>query len=597
MRILLARRTYLALLILLNLAVLTAAPIAAQNDGEAASADDRGLPLAVRGYLVEHYFAGTDPMDFSIDQSVEALELPEAILDHIRALEWERGQLEYFANNKLYLLVTCPDGTQRAIHFRDGSMRKDRELDVSRVNVLKRLYSAESFIAPPSEELQRWMEKQSVDANGVFVAALACAINRNELNLGGETVRRAYANLTAEKTNTDTIIRALGALAESDYAEECCWAAIWLLSRMDKMKFWREQREYSICDLEFISAQTFYENVFYAIKARNELPWGRDASDSDFLQQVLPPRGTGEPLQRWRRHFWDALTPEIEGLTRDEVTKAIELANNTYADYFQYEGDTTWEDFGMLTSLAVHEGRCEDMSNVLNSILRTLAIPACQAYTPWWGHCDGNHAWTWIRGIGEIPGDGQNGVKVYIKTWDGREDVTSEYTAVTTIELDTDSTAEEPAEMLVWNHDEWREVAKAPVEDGKVTFENVGCALSFALCIRVPDETERIADVRTDGSYRWLNIELEEPDDDRAFEVEYGKSCPLGEFQPDAEYALERYTLEGWKDSAAERTSTGGVSFTGHPDRLYRFVGDGFSNRPFTVELDPATGEVVTLKR
>jgi len=590
-------RTFLILPVLLCLAALAAAPVAARAEDESASADDRGLPLPVREYLVEHYFAGTDPMDESIDQSVEALELPDAILDHIRALEWERGQLENFAANKLYLLVTCPDGTRRAIHFRDAEMRKDRELDESRARVLKRLYSDESFIAPPAEELQRWMEKPSVDANGVFIAALACAMSQYRHGLDGETVRRAYANLTAEKTNTDTIARALGALAESTYAEECCWAGIWLLSRMDKMKFWRKQREYSICDLESVDAQTFYENVFYAVKARNELPWGRDASDSDFLQQVLPPRGTGEPLQRWRRHFWDALAPEVAGLTSDEVEKAIGVANNAYGDYFQYEGDTTWEDFGMLTSLAVHEGRCEDMSNVLNSLLRTLAIPACQAYTPWWGHCDGNHAWTWTRGIGEFPKDGHNGVKVYVKTWDGREDVTSEYTPVTTIELTTESTSQEPAKMLVWNHDEWRSVAEAPVENGKVTFENVGCALNFALCIRVPGEDERIADVRTDGSYRWLYLGADEPDDGRAFAVIYDKSCPLGEFQPDEEYVLEHYTLEGWKECAAERTPTGGVSFAGHPDRLYRITGEGVASRPFTVELDPEAGEAVTLRR
>jgi len=572
--------------------------ITADEETRVQSVDDRGLPLSVRQYLVEHYFAGTDPMDESVDSAVEGLRLPGAILNHIRAVEWESKQLERFASDKLYLLVACPDGSQRAIHFRDGEMRNDRELDDSRVRVLKRLYSDASFTASPAEELQAWLVKDSVDADAVFIAALACVLDQDRLALDGDTVRRARENLTAPDTNADALARALGALAESPYASENCWAAIWLISRMDKMSFVREQRQYSIPDLESIDARSFYENVFYAVKARNEFPWAADVGDAEFLQFVLSPRGTGEPLQRWRRHFYDALAPEVQGLARDEIGLAIAVANNAYGDYFQYEGDTTWEDFGLLTSLAVHEGRCEDMSNVQCALLHTLGIPACQAYTPWWGHCDGNHAWTWIRGVGDVPADGKNGVKVYVKTWDANEDVTSEYTPVTEIAVETASESEERAELMVWNHDEWRAVARTDIKDGQVTFDNVGCRLNFALLVRIPGDDDRLADVRTDGSVRWLCLETRDaPDEGNAFAVAYEQSSPLGEFQPDKEYTLEYCTMEGWKECSAVRTSAGGLAFTARSDRLYRVAGEGVSNRPFTVELDSNSGEVVTLLR
>lgn len=570
---------------------------ASNEEAQPQPTDDRGLPLPVRQYLVEHYFTGTDPMDESIDSAVEILRVPESILVHIRAVEWESNQLERFTANRLYLLVRCPDGTRRAIHFRDGKKRNDRELDESRVRVLKRLYSDASFTAPPAAELKAWLDRDSVDADEVFVAALATMLDKPQLTLDGETAQRAYKNFKAPGTNTDALARALGALSESPYASENCWAAIWLISRMDKMYFMRKKRQYSVCDLKTMDARTFYENVFYAVKARNEFPWGKGISDVDFLQFVLSPRGTGEPLQRWRRHFFEALAPEVAGLGVDEIDLAIAVANNAYGDYFQYEGDTTWEDFGLLTSLAVHEGRCEDMSNVQTALLHTLCIPACQAYTPWWGHCDGNHAWTWIRGIGEFPGDGKNGVKVYVKTWDGNEDVTSEYTPVTTITVATDSDSAERAELLVWNHDEWRVVARTDIENGIVTFNDVGCRLNFALLVRIPGDDDRLADVRPDGSVRWLCLGIEAPRDNKSLAVAYEKSSPLGEFQPEKEYRLEYYTKGGWKQAAMDRTSEGGVTFTARADRLYRLTGEGVSNRPFTVELDAKSGEVITLRR
>lgn len=561
-----------------------------------AFADKPVIPLPVREYIAEKYFPGVEADSPQLDAAIEVLTVPPAIMRHVRDLGWERGQLERFAADKLFLLVTCPGGSVRALHFRRGEIRNDRELDASRVRVLRRLYSDAAFTAPLAPELNRWLWCDSVNAKQVFLHAASVAAKRDSSRLDAATLDRAYANLTAPGTHSDALARALGALADSTGAPENCWAALWLLSRMDQMSFAREQRELSICDLQTVDAQTFYENVFYAVKARRELPWARQVPDEDFLQQVLSPRGTGEPLQRWRRHFYAALVPEVQHLGARDIDRAIAVATNAYGDYFQYEGDTTWEDFGLLTSLAVHEGRCEDCSNVLNTMLRTLGIPACQAYTPWWGHCDGNHAWTWIRGFGEVPGDGANGVKVYVKTWDGKLDVTADYTPVTAVEFATAAPDGTEAEVLVWNLDDWRVITREKAQGGRVRFDNVGCRLNFALCIRIPDEQERLTDVRTDGSVRWLNLDPSASTDGR-FTAVLDVKNPLGEFQPDANYTLERYALDGWQPCPSERTPTGALSFAAHSDFLYRILGEGIAARPFTVELSPETGETVLLRR
>jgi hypothetical protein len=107
---------------------------------------------------------------------------------------------------------------------------------------------------------------------------------------------------------------------------------------------------------------------------------------------------------------------------------------------------------------------------------------------------------------------------------------------------------------------------------------------------------DRIADVRTDGSVRWMNLAAIGKESSEAFTAILEAKCTLGEFAADKAYTLQVYTNDGWKDAANERTATGGMSFAAHPDRLYRITGEGISSRPFTVELS-ANGELVTLVR
>jgi len=186
-------------------------------------------------------------------------------------------------------------------------------------------------------------------------------------------------------------------------------------------------------------------------------------------------------------------------------------------------------------------------------------------------------------------------VKVYVKTWDGRDDVTSAYNPVTVIEVETVAETEEPAKLMVWNHEEWRTVATEEITEGKVVFNDVGCRIDQALCIRVEGGDDRIADLRKDGSYRFLNLGADSTGE--VFTVDYDKSTPFGEMDPGEDYGLLIYTVDGWVDADSERLSTGGFTFEGTSDRLYRITGPGIASRPFTVEYDEDMDEVVTLRR
>lgn len=557
----------------------------ASSDGArpAPAAKTVDMPEVLRTYLVEKYFIGMDPHDPAIDAAVEPLRAAPALLEHVAALPWEKSQLERFGDSKrFFALVRTPGAKPHTIHVRGEHIRSDRELDEARVRILRRLYLGKGFLAPEAKELAAWAGKD-VDA----AAALERAAKLASPAWGEDVVARANKNIGAPGTRAAELGRALQALADTEGAPELCRAAVWLVSRMDGMTFYRFKPdesgmdpETSVNDLKSVDARLFYENVFYAVKAKNELPWGRELTDHDFLQFVLSPRGTGEPLQRWRRLFYEALMPEVRWLPRKDLDKAIKLATDATYDFFQYEGDTTWEDFGPVSALAVHEGRCEDCSNMENVFQRTIAIPGCQAFTPFWATGDGNHAWTWIPAFGVECGEARSAAKVFVKTWDELEDVTDKYVPVTRLEFES---KDGEAQLMVWNMDEWRRVAKVQAKDGKAVFEKVGCPVDMVLGVKLPGAGVKAIALAKGGAMTPFDESAPGKGDFAAVAEE---KAPANPAWANTYAGVETWTADGWKEIPSEARGDYSRAFQAEGDRLYRLKRAKGFGRPFVVVRD-----------
>jgi len=560
-------------------------------------ANGGALPDQARRYIAKTYFDGCDPADRAIDEAVEILRIPQSLLLPIADDPWVMRQLNRFAVNKVFFLLDTPDGGKRVLMFRNGKKRKDKAITPARERVLRRLYKPGAFAEETPELLRRWLDRNGLVPVKVLERAVERVKKAGLPSLDEETLDRARKNLGASRDEGRTLARALGALGEAEHGDECTWAALWLISRMDRMAFHRKNRTKSVGDLRSVTARLFFENVYYAVKARNLFPWGRRVDTKDFLHHVLSPRATGEPLQRWRRHFFEALAPEFRDAGPIGMAEAVKKATAACYDLYQYEGATTWEDFGMLTALAVHEGRCEDCSNVQNCMIRALGLPACQAFTPWWAAGDGNHAWTVVPCLdGGKSRDGARAAKVFIKTWDGLDDVTDKNTPVTELRVSFGPGAGGRASLNVWNHDEWRTVVRADLAGGEAVFSKVGCSQEFVFLVRLEGSSGRLARVHVGGAVTWLDNGPGTAPGEGAFPFEFGKANPLGEFKPDEEYSLFVHTEKGWMEIPAERLSTGAVGFEAGPGRLYRLRGKGVSKRPFTVREGDDGGEPVLVK-
>ena len=108
-----------------------------------------------------------------------------------------------------------------------------------------------------------------------------------------------------------------------------------------------------------------------------------------FVHYVACPRINNEPLEDVRPALWAELAPRVAGLSAERAVIEINYWCAEMATYQTTDGRT----LGARGVIAAAAGRCGEESTLLVTALRAVGIPARQLYTPWWAHCDDNHAW------------------------------------------------------------------------------------------------------------------------------------------------------------------------------------------------------------
>ncbi len=145
------------------------------------------------------------------------------------------------------------------------------------------------------------------------------------------------------------------------------------------------------------SPEFFLENaVRPAIKARMEMPWGKNVPDREFRYFVLPLRVNNEALDTHRQVFYDELRTRVNGLGMKQAILEINHWCHEKATYQPSDGRT----HSPLQTVSAAIGRCGEESTFTVAALRAMGIPARQVYTPRWAHTDDNHAWVeaWADG-------------------------------------------------------------------------------------------------------------------------------------------------------------------------------------------------------
>ena len=143
---------------------------------------------------------------------------------------------------------------------------------------------------------------------------------------------------------------------------------------------------------------SFYLNqVRYAFKAREEMPWGKDIPEDIFRHFVLVYRVNNENLDTARMVFYRELKDRVKDLSMEDAALEVNHWCHEHVAYRASDSRTSAPLATMRTSL----GRCGEESTFTVTALRAVGIPARQCYTPRWAHCDDNHAWVEVYVDGE----------------------------------------------------------------------------------------------------------------------------------------------------------------------------------------------------
>ena len=142
-------------------------------------------------------------------------------------------------------------------------------------------------------------------------------------------------------------------------------------------------------DLADYEPQFFLQQVRYAFKAREEMPWGKAVPEDVFRHFVLVYRVNNENLDTARMVFFRELKDRVKDMTMEEAALEVNHWCHEHVAYRASDSRTSAPLATMRTSL----GRCGEESTFTVTALRSVGIPARQCYTPRWAHCDDNHAW------------------------------------------------------------------------------------------------------------------------------------------------------------------------------------------------------------
>lgn len=149
-------------------------------------------------------------------------------------------------------------------------------------------------------------------------------------------------------------------------------------------------------DMAGYSPEFYLDNVRTSLQAREEMPWGKNVPEREFMHFVLPLRVNNEALDMSRPYFYAELKDRVKGLSMADAILEVNHWCHEKVTYKPSDPRTS----SPLSAASQAIGRCGEESTFTVAALRSVGIPARQVYTPRWAHTDDNHAWVeaWADG-------------------------------------------------------------------------------------------------------------------------------------------------------------------------------------------------------
>lgn len=151
-----------------------------------------------------------------------------------------------------------------------------------------------------------------------------------------------------------------------------------------------------IKDIDVITADLLIENVDLAFDVWEKRPWSKFYSFQDFCEYILPYRIGDEPLEKWRKVYYERYAPILDSLYQGSD---VAVAACIVANYLKKEGFANYTDFtlphlGALFLLENRVGFCRENCDIAIYVMRALGIPVAMDFYPISPSYNSRHFWT-----------------------------------------------------------------------------------------------------------------------------------------------------------------------------------------------------------
>lgn len=158
---------------------------------------------------------------------------------------------------------------------------------------------------------------------------------------------------------------------------------------------WKYTNAIKVFDSKSITGELLIENIDLAFAAWERRPWSKYYSFEEFCEYILPYRLNNEPLERWRKIYYDKYAMILDSLYQG--TDVLE-ATNLLKNYIKREGFTHSHELTIPHQGAcfLYENRigyCRDKTDFLCYALRAAGIPVASDYYYISNMHVGNHNW------------------------------------------------------------------------------------------------------------------------------------------------------------------------------------------------------------
>lgn len=262
-----------------------------------------------------------------------------------------------------------------------------------------------------------------------------------------------------------------------------------------------------VYDSQLISSKHFINNIELAFKAWNRIPLDRRASFNDFCNYILPYKTRNEPIEENSRlklsqqYNW-ALKELLDGRSLQSVVDSVK-ANFNYHINLKID-----EFYPQPLSVSQIEntrfGICDDGSNYLVQVFRSLGIVSTIDKIPHWGNNRRGHSWLYVKyGKDEYATDvisrndklkeiykNESIPKVMRETYffknndtlySNQQDVTADY--IKTVNLKVKNLFNAPsnqAVLFVFDREkEWLPVCSGEIKGSTFCFMTMGCNVLY----------------------------------------------------------------------------------------------------------------------